>query len=597
MKLTHGRGALGDAVRGSRALFALSWGSVMAAAFLSLLDPIVIQITLDSTLGHKPLAEPAWFEAIMAPLGGTKRMAGSLAFCALLILGLNLGQGLFLFLKGYLSSLAAERSAQRLRERLYGHLSDLPYSYFSKADSGDLLQRCTSDVDTVRRFLEGQIVEVARALLLLSFSVGIMASLNLKLTMVSVILVPPIFLWSYFFFKRVQKGFKASDEAESSLSSVILENLRGIRVVRAFGRESYEERRFEAHNRAYTGATQRVIDDMGTYWSVSAGLSTAQGAITLLVGGYWAARGEMTLGGVVMFFAYVGRFLWPVRQMGRTLTEFGKTIVSLRRIGRILQERSEYEGDGSVEARLRGEVEFRHVSFEYEPGKRALSDVSFTARPGETVAILGKTGAGKSSLMHLIPRLIEASDGSVLLDGIDSRHLSKRCIRSQVGLVLQEPFMFSKSLKDNIELGCQGASAAEIERAARSAALHTVVEDLEGGWETAVGEEGVTLSGGQRQRAAIARVLLRKPRILIFDDSLSAVDTETDAFIRRELERRRGDMTMLVVAHRVTTLAGADRILVMEDGRIVEQGRHAELIAKPGLYRSIWEIQSGGRDL
>jgi len=585
-------GILARSTRNARGQFLLAGLAVMAATFFSLIDPIVIRIALDTTLGGKPLQAPSWFALLFRPFGGPAFMGRSVAACAIVMVSLNAIQGCFLFLKGFFAVRAAETTSRNLREDLYRALSGLPYLYFSKADSGDLIQRCTSDVDTLRRFLESQVVEVARAVFMIGFSAAIMFGLDLRMSLVSMVLVPFVFLWSYLFFRRVQKGFRKSDEAESALSSVIQENLHGVRVVRAFAREDYEEERFEEKNSSYRGITRNLINMLGTYWSVSAGMSMAQMAITLCLGGYWAAKGQLSLGTVIMFFAYVGRFLWPIRQMGRILTEFGKATVALDRMGHILFKESEYQADGKLEPELKGRIEFRDVRFGYETGKPVLDGLSFCVRPGETVAVLGKTGSGKSSLVHLIPRFADVDSGAILLDGLDIRAMSKECLRSQVGIVLQEPFLFSKTLEENLRLGRPESDRIEVEAAARAACLSGVVADFEKGWDTQVGEEGVTLSGGQRQRAAIARTLLRRPRILILDDSLSAVDTETDSLIRGELEKRRGEMTVIVIAHRVTTLAGADRILVMENGRVADSGRHDQLISRPGLYRDIWRIQS-----
>jgi ATP-binding cassette subfamily B protein len=580
------------AMKGDRFKFAAAIFSVMAASFFSLVDPIVIRIALDSTLGGGPVEAPAWARFALLPFGGAGSLAGSLAVCALAIVSLNAIQGVFLFLKGALANRAAEGSARRLRERLFAHLRDLPYRYFSKADSGDLIQRCTSDVDSVKRFLEGQIIEVGRAVFMIAFSASILVSLDPRMAAVSMFMVPPIFIWSFLYFLRIQKAERVLEEAESAMTSVVQENLRGIRVVRAFARGEYEKARFDAKNGEHARILEGLIKMHGTYWGVSVGMSMLQMAVTLVVGSLWAVKGAVSMGTVIMFFAYVGRFLWPVRQMGRVLTEFGKTIVALERMGKILGEPGEYRTDGSLREDIAGHLEFRNVSFEHEPGRPVLSGLSFSVRAGETVAILGRTGSGKSSLVHLIPRLSDVSSGAVLIDGVDVRAMSKGHLRSKVGIVLQEPFLYSRSLGSNVCLGMEGAGREELEEAARTAGLAGVVAGFEDGWETPVGEEGVTLSGGQRQRAAIARILLRKPRILILDDSFSAVDTETDAYIRGELGRLKGSMTVIVIAHRITTLAGADRILVMDGGRIADQGTHAELSSREGLYRSIWKLQS-----
>jgi len=596
MKKRIRAGILRSAVKGERGGFLVAALAVMAAAFLSLVDPIVIRIALDSTLGGKPVEAPAWARFILAPFGGVDLLGRSLARCAIAILVLNAIQGVCLFLKGSMSSMAAEGTARRLRERIFGRLRDLPYAYFSKADSGDLIQRCTSDVDTVKRFLEGQIIEVGRALFLIAFSASILFSLDVRMAAVSMCMVPAIFLWSFLYFMRIQKAQLVFEEAESAMTSVVQENLRGIRVVRAFARSEYENARFDEKNRKHAEILEGLIKMHGTYWGVSAGMSMAQMALTLVAGSMWAARGAVSLGTVVMFFAFVGRFLWPVRQMGRVLTEFGKTLVALGRIGAILREPTEYRIDGSVRRPIEGRLEFRDVWFEHEPGRPVLRGLSFAVEPGETVALLGRTGSGKSSLVHLIPRLADVGSGAVLVDGIDVRAMSKSALRSQVSLVLQEPFLYSRTLGSNVALGADSAERDELDEAARMSGLTGVVEGFEEGWETPVGEEGVTLSGGQRQRAAIARALLRRPRILILDDSLSAVDTETDACIRAELAKLKGKMTVIVIAHRITTLAGADRIIVLDEGRVVDQGTHGELASRPGLYRSIWRLQSAAEE-
>lgn len=579
-------------MRGSRASFILAALSVVAAAAFTMVDPVILRIALDSALGGKPVEAPAWFRALSAFLGGPEAFASSVALCAAAMLTLNLAQGAFLFLKGWLSSRAAEGTAWKLRTSLFRRLSALPHGYFARADSGDLIQRCTSDVDTVRRFLESQVADLAKALFLVLLSVAVMSSLDLRMSAVTLALVPVIFLWSLLFFRRVQKHFLLADEAEAELSSVINENLHGFRVIKAFAREDWERERFDRKNHAYAETTRRLIRLLGTYWSVSAGLSMLQMAAILIAGSWWAARGEISMGTVVMFFAYAGRFLWPVRQMGRILTEFGKSSVALERMGAILSEPTEYEEDGSLEPELSGRIEFQGVSFRYGEGEEVLKDLSFSVEPGQTLAILGRTGSGKSSLVQLLARFADPTGGRILLDGTDIRKISKRSLRAQVGMVLQESFLFSRSMEDNLRLGSQEADREDLEAAARMACLSGVVADFEKGWETAVGEEGVTLSGGQRQRAAIARVLLRKPRILILDDSLSAVDTETDATIRAELGARRGRMTVIVIAHRLTTLASADSILVLEDGRVADQGTHEELLGRDGLYRSLWSVQA-----
>jgi len=606
------------AMRGARVFFILALLSVVLAAFVSLLDPLVIRYALDTVLGGKETELPPALADLVAALGGTSRNGRTLWLCALALLAASLANALFSFLRGFLSALAAERTVKNLRDRLAAHLDALPSSYYGKTGAGELVQRSTSDVDTIRRFVATQIEEVGRALSLLVLTVAMMASVDIPMTILSLPIIPAVFAFSFLFFRKIQKAFKVSDEAEAALTQVIGENLHGIRVVRAFAREDFELARFDAKNRTFTDVTRELIVLFGWYWGVSVLICAAQELVTIGAGAARVAAGTLTAGTYLAFVAWIGRVLWPVRQLGRTLTEVGKALVSLRRVTEVLDAPDERAGDieafalaasetrdlpslteaaerSGSEAR-NGRVEFENVTVEYEPGRRILDGVSFVVESGETVALLGRTGSGKSTLVAALTRLVETSGGRILVDGLDIRLMDRARLRSRVGLVLQEPYLFSRRLSENVELGTGPLAAAELERAARLSGLAPVVASFDAGWDTLVGEEGVTLSGGQRQRLAIARVLARRPGILVLDDSLSALDTETDAMVRRELaaERAAGaKTTTLIVAHRVTTLMGADRIVVLEEGRVADIGTHAELLSKPGLYRRVWEIQSG----
>jgi ATP-binding cassette, subfamily B, bacterial len=608
------------AMSGIRSVFALAFVCVILAALASLVDPLVIRFTLDSVLAGKAPELPPPFDSMLVALGGASYLARNLWLCGLALLAASLVNALFSFLRGNLSAVAAERSAKNLRDRLAAHLDALPAAYFGKASAGDLIQRATSDMDTVRRFLATQVEEVGRAVALLTLTVVMMASIDLPMTLVSVPVIPAVFAFSYLFFRKIQRAFTVSDEAEAALTQVLDENLHGIRVVRAFAREGFEIDRFDARNRRYTGETRKLIVLFGWYWGISVLLCAAQEATTIGVGAARVAAGQISAGTYLAFIAYVGRVLWPVRQLGRTLTEVGKAMVSLGRITQVLGSPDEFAGDGdlaiaagaaertpSASPPIRpasgGRVEVDRLWVEYESGKPVLRDVSFSAEPGETVAILGRTGSGKSTLVAALVRLVEPSSGAIRLDGRDIRLLGRRRLREEIGLVLQEPYLFSRSMRENVELGTGSLSEEELERASRLSALSAVVASFEAGWETAVGEEGVTLSGGQRQRLALARELAMRPRVLVLDDTLSALDTETDAAVRRALAgeasaRARADgtaPTTIIVAHRITTLMGADRIIVLEDGRVADTGTHAELLSRPGLYRRVWEIQGAGQ--
>ncbi|MBU0937058.1 MAG: ABC transporter ATP-binding protein/permease [Spirochaetes bacterium] len=582
------------ALRGSRLLFAGATLTIALAALVSLVDPLILRYTLDTVIGGQPAELPSWLGGLLQRLGGESVLAQNIWLCAIGFALAGLLYGLLMFVRGLLAALAAEKTAQNLRNTLFGRLNVLPYRYFATANTGDLVQRCTSDVETVRRFLATQFVDIGRALALLAFTVTIMLQIDVGMTLVALPIIPVVTVFSYFFFLKIQKAFQASDEAEGELSGTLQEILQGVRVVKAFARQDFERERFDARNRKYTGVTRRLIDLFGWYWSISGWMCMAQTGAVLVVGAMWAASGRISVGTFVVFLAYVGRLMWPVRQLGRTLTDLGKTLVALGRIGHLLSESTEYDNDGSLQPDLKGAVEFDDVHFAWDQAAPVLKGVSFRVEAGETVAILGRTGSGKTALVQLLARLAEPDSGSVRIGGVDLKHVSKQYLRDRVGLVPQEPFLFSRTLAENLAMGRGGEAPQEdLQQAAETAGLAKVIDGFEKGWETPVGEEGVTLSGGQRQRAAIARVLLKRPDLLVLDDSLSAVDTETDSAIRSSLKKRQGGVTTIIVSHRMTTLAAADRIIVLEDGLVSDSGTHEELVARPGLYRRVWEIQRG----
>lgn len=579
--------------KGSRLMFVLAFASIILAAFISMLDPLIIGFAVDAIQsGKTPTVSPV-LATVMNVFGGPDFFARNIWACALLLGGAVALSGIFIFFRGFFASLASERWMEHLRNALYGHLMHVPYRYYGTTNSGELLQRCTSDVDTIRNFTSAQLIDVSRAVALLVFTLGAMVSIDVRMTMISMPITPIVLAFSYFFFRKVREAFTKSDEAEAAMTLVLQENLHGLRVVRSFARGAYETGRFEKVNRKYTDETVKLIYLFGTYWGVSDWICLAQACVTLVAGALLSARGLISVGVFVSFFAYVGKLFWPVRMLGRTLTEMGKAVVSVGRVADILTVASEYEVNGSTTLPVvKGRIEFDNVTFGYTDEKEVLKGVSFTVEPGETVAILGKTGMGKSTLGALLTRLMELKDGSIKLDGVDIRALDKQWLRKTIGLVLQESFLYSLSVRDNIHLGLPDLDEAELATLAQESGLTDVVSDLEKGWDTVIGEQGITLSGGQRQRVALARMLARDPDILVLDDSMSALDTETDAKIQAALKKGK-KRTCIIISHRLTTLAQADRIVVLEDGKVADTGTHEQLIARPGLYRRIWDIQSG----
>ena len=583
-------------MKGNRSLYVISILAVGAAIFLRFAWPLVLRVTIDSIIGNKPVETSGWMQPIIIKifdfLGGKSVLEQSLWMSSVILILLTLSRGIFLFFKGKWSAIASESIARKIRDDVYDHLQYLPYDYHVKAKTGDLIQRCTSDVETIRRFLSMQMVEVGRAFFMLFFALSFMLPMSVEMTLVSLSLVPFIFAFAVVFFIKVKAAFKASDESEGRLSTVLQENLSGVRVVRAFARQKYEIDKFDERNVEYRNLTYKLIRLLAWYWSVSDFLSLVQIIAVTILGTYWAASGVITLGTLLAFTSYVGMLLWPVRQLGRVLTDMGKALVSIERIQEILDEPIEDLDDGISKAEIEGNIKFENVSFQYEKGHPILKDVSFKVKKGQTVAILGPTGSGKSTLVGLLPRLYDNQKGTIKIDGIDVKKISKRVLRKNIGIVLQEPFLFSKTLKDNIGLATNKSEEEEIFKAAKIASVHDVIKSFEDGYGTAVGEKGVTLSGGQKQRVAIARTIINGSPILIFDDSLSAVDTETDAAIRRRLKKLKNKATTFIISHRLITLAEADMILVLDQGKIVQQGTHLELIDQEGLYKRVWAIQN-----
>ena len=559
---------------------------------IEFITPIVLAETLDYYLQGKPSRMPGFVNAWVDSLGGPEFMARNLWIVGLALVGLNLLSGLFSFSKGRAQSVAGENVSLTLREQLYSHIQRLPFSYHVKAETGDLVQRCTSDVETVRRFLAMQLMAVVNAVMMIAFALFYLFRENVRITLISMVMVPGLFLFAWLFFKWVIKNFRLSDEAEGKMSTVLQENLTGVRVVRAFGQQEYEVEKFERVNADYRKKSFKLCNLLAVYWATSDAMSMIQSMLTLITCIFFAIRGEITIGTLTIFTSYVWKLLFPIRQLGRILSDAGKSSVAMERINEILRAPEEPEEPGAVKPSLKGDIVFDHVTFGYEGGREVLRDMSFTIPAGKTVAILGATGSGKSSVVHLIQRLFEPQGGEIRIGDTPLNRIDRRYLRSRVGLVLQEPFLYSKTLRENVGIAVREASAEAIDQAVTDAAAKAFILESDKGYDTVVGERGVTLSGGQKQRVAIARTLMKDNDILIFDDSLSAVDTETDAQIRAALKRRSEDTTTIIISHRVVTLSQADLILVMEDGRITEQGTHDQLIHSGGLYSRIFNIQS-----
>jgi len=592
---SQGKGRLRALLRytkGYRLPMIVSFLLLFAELVISFISPLVLSITIDSVLGSEPVNVAWYFRWFVPAVGGIEVIRSNLWIMSAALVGMTVILGVVRFARTRLNTRAGEGSVRVLRDRLYAHIQHLPFSWHAAAQTGDIIQRATNDVDTVRRFNSGVLLEFVRTVLMVLVGAVVMFTINSTLAFITIGMVIPVAAVSVLFHVKIASVLGKQEEAEGRLFTVMQENVTGIRVVRAFGRSGFEMDRFNTANEENRKMLISANNLFASLWAVLDVLCGMEFAAVLIVGIFLAVRGGLTVGQFTVFLSYVYTFFWPIRGFGRVLSQFSRTLVAVGRLEEVFNAQEERGLDEGEAPDLRGDVDFRDVSFSYGSNP-VLQHLDMHIPGGSTVAILGGTGSGKSTLVLLLQRLYEVNSGSISIGGKDIRSIKKTWLRSRIGIVLQEPFLYSRSILQNIGIKSREPDRAAVEAAAQDACIHEDVLEFEEGYDTVVGERGVTLSGGQKQRVAIARALTGESDMLIFDDSLSAVDTRTDAAIRDALRKRRKGVTTIIISHRVTTLMEADRIFVLKGGRVEEEGSHAELMAIPGgIYRRTYEIQS-----
>ncbi len=589
--------ALWGYMKGFRWMLVVGLVLMAGELFLSFISPLVLSVTIDTVLDDNPVNVPVYFRWFVdGILGGDTGIRAnverSLWIMAIAMIVFRLLSGALTFSRSYVNSMASEKTVERVRDRFYAHVQRLPFQYHVGAQTGDLIQRATNDMETMRRFITGTMLEFVRTILLFVVGIFVMAGMHVPLTLITLSLAPFLVLVSLIFFNRIQKLFLVLEQEEGQMYTVVQENLTGMRVVRAFGRERFELDKFTDTNSRLREKTVKLNYAFANLWSALDLVSGLQISLVAIFGIIYTVNGSLSLGEYTAFLSYVYTFIWPLRGFGRVLSDFGRSLIAVGRIQEVLGEQEEDPvADGEMPP-LSGDIDFKNVNFSYDKGQSVLHDLNMHIAGGSTVAILGGTGSGKSTVVQLLQRLYDIDSGEITIGGVDITGISKDYLRDHIGIVLQEPFLYSKTIFDNIGIKYEQLDSERVYEAARVAAIHDDIESFENGYDTVVGERGVTLSGGQKQRVAIARALIGDSDILIFDDSLSAVDAKTDAQIRGALASRRKGTTTIIISHRITTLMEADHIFVMKDGAIAEEGTHEELLALGGIYRRTYDIQS-----
>ncbi len=567
-------------------LFALEW----LYSYLSQIVAFAIALINKEDLTNQTYV-PNFISNILIKQNDTKGVVFAVAMTGVTLVLFQTIRSILRFTSNYMQGDVTQNIGRDMRIKFYDKVTDLSYSELNKINSGDLIQRATSDIDQASGFIGSQMPSLIDTLFTVIVGTIRMSMISLQMTLVGVVIIPFTIIASILYYRYVTKLIDNVEHKESLMTTSIQEDINSIRVVKAFANEKYEIEKMDKLNKDYAKSDKKVNNVMSLYWAISDSITLLQYFVAVLIGINLTRKGSITMSQMVACLGLLEMIVWPMRGLGRTVSNFSKAVVSAKRIDEIVTKESEFELNGTLTPKITGDIVFNNVSFKFDDETtHLLNNVSFDIKPGETIAIVGKTGSGKSTICNLLTRFLEADNGDILIDGVSIRNIDKKYLRQNIRMVLQDPFLYSKSVYENISIMDKNMSKEKVEEVSKIADIYDEIKGFKHGYKTMVGEKGTTLSGGQKQRLAIARILTSDSPVLIFDDSLSALDTKTDLLIRQALKKHNSNQTMIIITHRITTAKEADKIIVLNNGTVEAIGKHDEL-KNNGLYKDLWELQ------